>query len=148
MKYFSKLAVEPTFFYYRIRVSKALAAERAWQFAQKSCAPSIVRSIPLSLWKRKSCSAEASTIYESHLHRTKVSCTNIFCAICQAHSAARAFDTRIIIGNSVARRTHEVSKPLFCHFFAIIPFIGVNIIIFSSFLTYNMSYCDGKIYVV
>ncbi len=49
MKYFSKLAVEPTFFYYRIRVSKALAAERAWQFAQKSCAPSIVRSIPLSL---------------------------------------------------------------------------------------------------
>ena len=88
-----------SFLHYRIRVSKALAAERAWQFAQKSCAPSIVRSIPLSLWKRKSCSAEASTIYESHLHRTKVSCTNIFCAICQAHSAARAFDTRILIGN-------------------------------------------------
>lgn len=52
------------------------------------------------------------------------------------------------IGNSVTRRTHEVSKALFCHFFAIIPFIRVNIIIFSSFSTYNMSYCDGKIYVV
>ena len=62
----------------------------------KSCAPSIVRSIPLSLQKRKSCSAEASTIYESHLHRTKVSCTNIFCANCQAHCAARAFDARIL----------------------------------------------------
>ena len=35
MKYFSKLAVEPTFFYYRIRVSKALAAECAWHIAQK-----------------------------------------------------------------------------------------------------------------
>ncbi len=56
--------------------------------------------------------------------------------------------TFFIIGNSVARRAHEVSKALFCHFSAIIPFIGVNIIIFSSFLTYNMSYCDGKIYVV
>ena len=35
MKYFSKLAVEPTFFYYRIRVSKALAAQCARQLAQK-----------------------------------------------------------------------------------------------------------------
>lgn len=41
-----------------------------------------------------------------------------------------------------------VEPTFFATFFAIIPFIGVNIIIFSSFLTYNMSYCDGKIYVV
>ena len=31
----------------------------------------VVQTIPMSLWKRESCSAEASMIPESHLHCTK-----------------------------------------------------------------------------
>ncbi len=62
------------------------------------CARLVVRSIPMSLLRRKSCSALASTILESPLHRTKATCTIFFCAICQAALPGRPFDTRILYG--------------------------------------------------
>ncbi len=76
-------------------MSKGLSGGGAWQMAQKICARSIVRYIPMSLLRRKSCSALASTILESPLHRTKATCTIFFCAICQAALPGRPFDTRI-----------------------------------------------------
>jgi hypothetical protein len=45
----------------------------------------------------KSCSALASTILESPLHRTKATYTIFFCAICQAALPDRPFDARILI---------------------------------------------------
>ena len=84
--------------YNRIRVSKGFPGSAAWQMAQKKhCAHLVVRSIPMSLLRRKSCSALASTILESPLHRTKATCTIFFCAICQAALPGRPFDTRILI---------------------------------------------------
>ena len=69
------------------------------KLCRKTCF-AIVRSIPMSLLRRKSCSALASTILESPLHRTKATCTIFFCAICQAALQGRPFDTRILIGKS------------------------------------------------
>ena len=72
-----------------------------WHMAQKLCSKTyfaIVRSIPMSLLRRKSCSALASTILESPLHRTKVTCTIFFCAICQTALPDSPFDTQIHIG--------------------------------------------------
>ena len=48
-------------------MSKGLSGSGAWQMAQKNCAAKlvlllVVRSIPMSLLRRKSCSALASTI--------------------------------------------------------------------------------------
>ena len=84
-------------------MSKGLPGSAAWQMAQKICAAKLVMlfvvwSIPMSLLRRKSCSALASTIFESPLHRTKATCTRFFCAICQAALPGRPFDTRIHIG--------------------------------------------------
>ena len=62
------------------------------------CARLVVRSIPMSLLRRKSCSALASTILESPLHRTKATCTIFFCAIRQVALPGRPFDTRIPYG--------------------------------------------------
>mgnify|MGYP007034067122 CR=1 FL=1 len=42
--------------------SNSLSGGTAWQIAQ---------DIPMSLLRRKSCSAEASAIFESHLHCAK-----------------------------------------------------------------------------
>ena len=50
---------------------------------KKSCAHSIAPDIPMSLLERKSCSAKASTIFESHFHGAKVVCPICFCAICR-----------------------------------------------------------------
>ncbi len=58
----------------------------------------VVRSIPMSLLRRKSCSALASTIFESPLHRTKATCTIFFCSICQVALQDRPFVTWIRIG--------------------------------------------------
>ena len=58
--------------------------------------------------KTKSCSALASTIFESPLHRTKVTCTIFFCAICQAALPDRTFDTRILSGKKQPCRTIAV----------------------------------------
>jgi len=91
-------------------VSKGLPGSAAWHMAQKNCAAKlvllfVVRSIPVSLLRRKSCSALASTIFESPLHRTKVTYPIFFCTICQAPLPTRPFDTRILIGKSFARKT-------------------------------------------
>ena len=67
--------------------SNSLSGGTAWQIAQ---------DIPMSLLRRKSCSALASTIFESPLHRTKVTCPIFFCAICQTPPPDRPFDTRIL----------------------------------------------------
>ena len=40
-------------------------------FNKISCPILVVQSIPMNLLGRKSCSAEASTIFEFHLHCTK-----------------------------------------------------------------------------
>ena len=58
----------------------------------------------MSLLRRKSCSALASTILESPLHRTKATCTIFFCAICQAALPGRPFDTRILLYKSCANQ--------------------------------------------
>ena len=60
------------------------------------CARLVVRSIPMSFLRQKSCSALASTILESPLHRTKATCTISFDAIPQAPLPRRAFVTRIL----------------------------------------------------
>ena len=60
-----------TFLPYRIRAPKGLSGSAVWPMARKICARSIVRSIPLSLLKQKSCSALASTVLESPLYRAK-----------------------------------------------------------------------------
>ena len=52
----------------------------------------------MSLLRRELFSALASTILESPLHRTKVTCTIFFCAICQTALPDSSFDTRIHIG--------------------------------------------------
>ena len=49
--------------------------------AKRNGANSIVQTIPMSLLERKSCSAKASMISESHLHCTKVNCRTFFCKI-------------------------------------------------------------------
>ena len=54
----------------------------------------------MSLIRRKSCSALASTILESPLHRTKATCTIFFRAICQAALPGRPLDTPIYIGKN------------------------------------------------
>jgi len=79
-----------------IRASKGLSSDAARQIAQKICARSIARTIPMSLLKRKSCSEMASTIFEAHLHRAKVTCPIFICAICRAASLDRPFDTLIL----------------------------------------------------
>ena len=66
-------------------MSKGLPGSAAWQMAQKICARLIVRNIPMSLLRRKSCSALASTIFESPLHRTKATCTNFFVQSAKRH---------------------------------------------------------------
>ena len=92
---------------YVIQVSKGFPGSAAWQIAQKNCTRSIVRNIPMSLLRRKSCSALASTILESPLHRTKATCTIFFCAICQAALPGRPFDTRIHMVKSNYRTAAE-----------------------------------------
>ncbi len=67
------------FLYHRIRASKGPSGVPIRQMAQKVCAHSVARDIPMSLGKQKSCSAEASTILESPLHRAKAVCTNLVC---------------------------------------------------------------------
>ncbi len=66
------------------------------QSHKRICPNSIARTIPMSLLKRKSCSAVASTIFESHLHRAKVICPNFFWAIGQIKFIDRAFGIRIL----------------------------------------------------
>jgi hypothetical protein len=51
----------------------------------------------MSLLRQKSCSALASTILESPLHRTKVTYTIFFCATCQAVLPGRPFDALIFL---------------------------------------------------
>ena len=67
----------------RIRVSKGsifkfMPADCTKKYCKFHCA-----NIPISLWKRESCSAEASTLHESYLHCTKRNFPYFFCAICQ-----------------------------------------------------------------
>ena len=63
---------------------------------KKSCAHSIAPGIPMSLAKRKSCSARASTIFESHFHGVKVVCPISFCAIYRSTFFCKAFAPNII----------------------------------------------------
>ena len=65
----------------------------------------------MSLLRRKSFSALASTILESPLHRTKATCTIFFCVICQAALPGRPFDIRILY-MKVLRISHMVKKQL------------------------------------
>ena len=83
-------------FLYRFGCQKVFLAVLLGRWHKKYCARLVVRSIPMSLLRRKSCSALASTILESPLHRTKATCTIFFCAICQAALPGRPFDTRIL----------------------------------------------------
>ena len=85
------------FSYYDSGVKRFSRQCRLADGTKKHCAHLVVRSIPMILLRRKSCSALASTILESPLHRTKATCTIFFCAICQAALPGKPFDTRILL---------------------------------------------------
>ena len=59
-------------------VKRSVRQRRLADGTKEYCARFAVRSIPMSLLRRKSCSALASTIFESPLHRTKITCTIFF----------------------------------------------------------------------
>ena len=62
----------------------------------RSCAHSVAPDISMSLLERKSCSARASTIFESHFHGAKVVYTIFFCAIYRS-----TFGSELLISESM-----------------------------------------------
>ena len=75
--------LQSNFLHYRIRVSKGLLFSLVESNCTKKYCKFHCANIPISLWKRESCSAKASTLHESYLHCTKRNFSYFFCAIYQ-----------------------------------------------------------------
>ena len=95
-----------------IRVSKALTEVASCQSAQMYCCALHCTKHSNEPLKRKSCSAVASTIFESHFHGAKVVCTNTFGQTDNQHFSAGLL-TPLILINILYHFVHVLSNCIY-----------------------------------